>query len=148
MIGIDIREVRRYLNQVFILSKEVDSLERTLKELETAAGAGATDYEAIRVQSAKDPHAQMDSVAIKAWELKDTIQRRQDKILEIHSVINSIENPLYRVILIEYYLNQRTWNEVWDYLHYKPDTGYVRSLQHNSIVAAGKVMEAMGIMPE
>lgn len=140
--------MRRYLNQVFILSKEVDSLERTLKELETAAGAGATDYEAIRVQSAKDPHAQMDSVAIKAWELMDTIQRRQEKILEIHSVINSIENPLYRVILIEYYLNRKTWEDVWTYLHYTPDGGYVRILRRKAIEAAGKVMEEKGIMPD
>lgn len=126
----------------------MDSLQRTLEELETAAGAGATNYDAIRVQSARDPHAQMDAVAIKAWDLMDTIKRRQDKILEIHTVINSIENPLYRVILIEYYLNRKTWEEVWEYLHYTPDGGYVRILKRKAIEEAGKVMEGMGIMPE
>jgi len=126
----------------------VESLQRTLEELETAAGAGATNYEAIRVQSAHDPHTQLDSVAVKAWELMDTIQRRQDKILEIHSVINSIENPLYRVILIEYYLNRKTWEDVWTYLHYTPDGGYVRILRRKAIEAAGKVMEEKGIMPD
>lgn len=140
--------MKKYLGQANILSKEVESLQHTLEELETASGAGATKYDAIRVQSAKDPHAQMDSVAVKAWELMNTIQLRQDKILEIHSVINAIENPLYRVILIEYYLNQKTWEEVWTYLHYTPDGGYVRILQHSAIVAAGQIMEEKGISPE
>lgn len=148
MIGIDIGQVKRYLSQANILSKEVESLQRTLEELESAAGAGATKYDAIRVQSAKDPHAQMDSVAVKAWELMDTIKRRQDKILEIHSVINAIENPLYRVILIEYYLNQKTWEEVWVYLNFSPDGGYVRILQHSAIAAAGRVMEEKDILPD
>lgn len=140
--------MKRYLSQANILSKEVESLQRTLEELETAAGVGATDYEAIRVQSAHDPHAQMDSVAVKAWELMDTIKRRQEKILEIHSVINAIRNPLHRTILIEYYLNQKTWNEVWEYLHYKADTGYTRVLQHDAVAAAGRIIEEKGIQIE
>lgn len=148
MIRIDIGEVRRYLSQAVILSKEVISLQRTLEELETAAGVKATDYNAIRVQSAHDPHSQMDTVAIKAWELMDTIRRRQEKIIEIHSVINDIPNPLHRTILIEYYLNQKTWNEVWEFLDYNPEGGYTRTLQHDAVMAAGKVMEEKGIRME
>lgn len=148
MVRIDIDKVRKYLSQVYLLSKEVVSLQRTLEELETGAGVRATDYTAVHVQAALDPHSQMDAVAIKAWELMDTIRRRQEKILEIHSVINDVPNPLHRVILIEYYLNQRTWNEVWEYLHYNPDGGYVRALQHDAVMAVGKVMEEKGICVE
>ena len=135
-----LEEIREYLDTAYYISKEVESLEAAVAEMNDIAGLHGSNLEHDHVGSTKDPHATMDNVAILTERLYDRIREKNRAVAEVIEVINSVPSPLYRGILIDHYVTRMTWDEVWIKWNYAPGSGHTREMQRRAELAAGEAL--------
>lgn len=68
-------------------------------------------------------------------------QEWADKVLTALKVIESISNPLYRVFLIERYINRSTVKWTFEYMGYESSGGFIRRIQRESYQAFADAFE-------
>ena len=104
------RKLNYEINQLLIAKQEA---------LELACG-GAVDTSEERVQTSKENRTERKFIVYAEYD--SIINKRIDELIEckneIIRAINSVENPTYRALLIAYYINCKTWEQVADDLNY------------------------------
>lgn len=125
--------VKEFLKRGRLLNREILELtEARIKAFNSACG-GAVDTSGERVQTSKQNSSEIkfSSYAQYSMELEERIRelnRYRQNILEI---INRVESSTYRSVLIAYYINCKTWEQVADDLHYSLRT--VHRLHKNAL---------------
>ena len=102
---------KQYMNQVRRIDKEIsallDMVHRTRESLESIT----QNYDSDGSQATKDPH-KFDRLI----ELESLVDQKIDEQLklkaEILNTISKLQDRRMRIILTEYYLNMKTWEQV------------------------------------
>lgn len=117
----EVKEVKAWLSRAWKIDKEIDALLEA-KRLEYQRCVATTAmFDGEVVSSTKNPH-KFDRLA----ELEAKINRRVDALYmikaEILNAITAVDNPTYRTLLIERYINFKTWEKIavdmnYSYVH-------------------------------
>ena len=85
-----------------------------------AAVGGAVDYGAERVQASNGNSTERLFVSYSQYsaELEQRISELEDYQNEMLKLINNIPNSTYRTLLIEYYINCKSWERVEQDMNY------------------------------
>lgn len=107
-----------FLQRGWHLDREINALLRARAEARSRALTTTRSPDCAPSGGTADPHATFDRLA----ELEDTIDRRVDALTavkqEILTAIAGLEDPRYRTLLTERYVNFRTWEEIAVEMHY------------------------------
>lgn len=86
-----------------------------------AAVGGAVDYGAERVQASNGNSTERLFVSYSQYsaELEQRISELEDYQNEMLKLINNIPSSTYRTLLIEYYINCKSWEDVAECVSYE-----------------------------
>ena len=108
---------KQYLNRVRRIDKEIDRLLEVKKETSDRLMRITQNYAADGAQVTKDPH-KYDRLV----ELESMIDEKIDEMVglkkEILSTIMRLDDRRQRLVLIEYYIDTKTFEEIAVDLHY------------------------------
>lgn len=112
---------KTWLNQVYIVTKkELAAKEEIQSKILASITSGAVDYSKDRIQN-NNPQAQEERV-ISYAQATDDVERVREKIAKLIrvrlEVINMLPDSVMRTILIERYLNQKSWKRIEDSFSY------------------------------
>ena len=102
---------KEWLKRGWKLDREINALLRTKEETRERLMSITAGYAGEPVQGTRDPH-RYDRLA----ELDDKIDQRIDQLVaikqEILDAINQVPDERYRTLLIERYVNCKTWEQI------------------------------------
>ena len=101
--------VKEWLKNGRNLNFEIRALKEARSRALNAAVGGAVDYGAERVQASNGQYSA---------ELEQRISELEDYQNEMLKLINNIPNSTYRTLLIEYYINCKSWERVEQDMNY------------------------------
>lgn len=119
---------KQYLNRVRRVDKEITALLNLIQRTRDSITKITQAYDGDGTQSTKDPH-KFDRLA----ELESLVDEKIDEQLalktEILKTISKLTDRRYRLILTEYYLDMKTWEQVavdlnYSYMHVTRLHGY------------------------
>lgn len=106
---------KTWLNQVYIVTRrELAAKEEVQARILASITSGAVDYSKDRIQN-NNPQGQEDRVITYA-QATDDVEKVREKIARLIrvrlEVINQVPDSVLRTILIERYLNQKSWKKI------------------------------------
>lgn len=106
---------KTWLNQVYIITrKELAAKEEIQAKILASITSGAVDYSKDRIQN-NNPQAQEERM-ISYSQATDDVEKVREKIARLIrvrlEVINQVPDSVLRTILIERYLNQKSWKKI------------------------------------
>ena len=108
---------RQWLGRARYIDREIQSLERALQDARDQATRITQNYQSDGAQNTKDPH-KLD----KLGEYADMIREKRENLIavkqEITGAIYELESGRSRSVLMDYYVNGMTWEEVAAKNHY------------------------------
>lgn len=112
---------KTWLNQVYIVTrKELAAKEEIQAKILASITSGAVDYSKDRIQN-NNPQAQEERM-ISYSQATDDVEKVREKIAKLIrvrlEVINMLPDSVMRTILIERYLNQKSWKKIEDSFSY------------------------------
>lgn len=112
--------VKEWLKNGRNLNFEIRALKEARSRALTAAVGGAVDYGAERVQKSSGNSTERLFVSYSQYsaELEQRISELEDYQNEMLKLINNIPSSTYRTLLIEYYINCKSWEDVAECMNY------------------------------
>lgn len=111
---------KEWLRRARALDKEINQLLIAKQEAYEKALGGAVDTSEERVQSSSGNGTENKLINLVEYDF--LLNKRIDELVnckaEILKAINCVDNTLYRTLLIAYYVNCKTWEEVAKELNY------------------------------
>ena len=108
---------KQYLGRVRRVDREISALLRMVEKTRESVTSITQKYDSDGAQSSKDPH-KFDKLA----ELESLVDEKVDQLVdlkaEILRTIMKLEDNRQRMVLMEYYLEMKTWEQVAVDLHY------------------------------
>ena len=106
--------VKEWLKNGRNLNFEIRALKEARSRALNAAVGGAVDYGTERVQTSNGNSTERLFVSYSQYsaELEQRISELEDYQGEMLKLINNIPNSTYRTLLIEYYINCKSWEDV------------------------------------
>ena len=108
---------KQYLGRVRRVDREISALLRMVDKTRESVTNITQKYDSDGAQSTKDPH-KFDKLA----ELESLVDEKVDQLVdlkaEILRTIMKLEDNRQRMVLMEYYLEMKTWEQVAVDLHY------------------------------
>lgn len=106
--------VKEWLKNGRNLNFEIQALREARNRALNAAVGGAVDYGAERVQTSSGNGTERLFVEYSRYsaELERRIAELEDYRAEMLRLINKVSNTTYRTLLIEYYINCKSWEDV------------------------------------
>ena len=108
------KETKEWLKRARLLDKEIQQLLIAKREAYEKALGGAVDTSGERVQSSSGNSTENKLINLVEYDF--LLNKRIDELVnckaEILKVINEVENTLYRALLVAYYVNCKTWEDV------------------------------------
>lgn len=112
--------VKEFLKNGRKLNFEIDELIKERDKAFALACGGAVKYDDERVQTS--PGNVTENKFINYAEITAEIDRKIDELyayrIEMHHLINTIDNSLYRAVLTARYINCDTWEKIADNMGY------------------------------
>ena len=112
--------VKEWLNRGRYLDREIDQLLEDQQNALNLACGTAVSYGGEKVQTSKKNVTERRFIAYADYSAK--IDNRIDEPYaiktEIKAAINKLDDPLLRALLIAYYINMKTFDQVANELHY------------------------------
>ena len=119
---------KQYLNRVRRIDKEIDSLEEMKQKTRERLESVTQNYDSDGAQSTKDPHkydrlVELDSLIDQR--ISEQILLKKDTL----ATITQLSDRVQRMVLIKYYLQMKTWEQVavdmnYSYMHITRIHGY------------------------
>lgn len=118
--------VKEWLKNGRKLNFEIQELKEARDKALNNAIGGAVDYSAEKVQTSNGNSTERLFVSYSQYsaELEQRISELEEYQSEMLKLINNIPNSTYRALLLAYYVNCKTWDEVAEALNYS-----VRAIQ-------------------
>ena len=112
--------VKEWLKNGRNLNFEIRALKEARSRVLNAAVGGAVDYGAERVQKSSGNSTERLFVSYSQYsaELEQRISELEDYQNEMLKLINNITSSTYRTLLIEYYINCKSWEDVAECMNY------------------------------
>lgn len=112
--------VKEWLKNGRNLNFEIRALKEARSRALTAAVGGAVDCGAERVQKSSGNSTERLFVSYSQYsaELEQRISELEDYQNEMLKLINNIPSSTYRTLLIEYYINCKSWEDVAECMNY------------------------------
>ena len=102
---------KQYLNRARRIDSEINALLRLLQTTRDSLESITQNYDSDGSQSTKNPH-KFDRLV----ELESTVDNKVDELIalkaEILNTISNLNDNRQRIILTEYYLEMKTWEQV------------------------------------
>lgn len=102
---------KQYLNRARRIDKEINALLRLVQTTRESLESITQNYDSDGSQSTKNPH-KFDRLV----ELESTVDNKVDELIalkaEILNTISKLNDNRQRIILTEYYLEMKTWEQV------------------------------------
>lgn len=102
---------KQYLNRARRIDSEINALLRLLQTTRDSLESITQNYDSDGSQSTKNPH-KFDRLV----ELESTVDNKVDELIalkaEILNTISKLNDNRQRIILTEYYLEMKTWEQV------------------------------------
>ena len=113
-------KAKEYLNQVRMIDAEIQALKEQYHKAQLdAMFRGASDEPKVNTTSSGDAMA---NAAIRATELADLIQSRTKELehlkCNVMKIIMKVPDSRYRILLLERYFNNHTWEEIAERMEY------------------------------
>ena len=109
--------IRQWLGRARYIDREIQSLEKALEDARDQATKMTQAYDADPVGGTKDPH-KLDRLA----EYADMLRQKRDELidakLEITQAIFLLQDERQRIVLLNYYVNAMSWEEIAAQMHY------------------------------
>lgn len=119
---------KQYLNRVRRIDKEIEALLRLVQRTRESLETVTQNYDSDGAQSTKNPH-KYDRLV----ELESLVDEKIDQQIalkaEILNTIMQLEDRRQRLVLMEYYVEMKTWEQVavdmnYSYMHITRIHGY------------------------
>lgn len=119
---------KQYLNRVRRIDKEISSLLRLVQRTRESLEAVTQNYDSDGAQSTKNPH-RFDRLA----ELESLVDEKIDEQIQMKAdilcTIMKLDNRVQRILLMDYYVEMMTWEQVavdlnYSYMHITRLHGY------------------------
>ena len=119
---------KQYLNRVRRIDKEIEALLRLVQRTRESLETVTQNYDSDGAQSTKNPH-KYDRLV----ELESLVDEKIDQQIalkaEILNTIMQLEDRRQRLVLMEYYVEMKTWEQVavdmnYSYMHITRLHGY------------------------
>lgn len=112
--------VKEWLKNGRKLNFEIRALKEARSRALNAAVGGAVDYGTERVQTSNGNSTERLFVNYSQYsaELEQRISELEEYQSEMLKLINNIPNSTYRTLLIEYYINCKSWEKVEQDMNY------------------------------
>ena len=108
---------KQYLNRVRRVDKEISALLRMVEKTRESVTSITAKYDGDGAQSTKDPH-KFDRLA----ELESLVDEKVDQLVEMKAeilrTIMELNDSRHRIVLMEYYLEMKTFEEIAAGNHY------------------------------
>lgn len=105
---------KEYLKQAKTLDMEINAKAEELHQLQL--NASCVQSVAITERVINSHSNSSNKIVDKIVDLQNEINAEIDKLVdlkkEIKSKINRVKNPLYRTVLIDYYINNKSWEKI------------------------------------
>ena len=108
---------KQYLNRVRWVDKEIQALERLIIKTRESAESITQKYDSDGAQATKNPHKFDRLVELEAM-VNEKIQEQIGLKEETFLTIAKVKDRRQRIILTEYYLKMKTFEEISVDLHY------------------------------
>lgn len=121
-------KAKQYLNRVRRIDKEIEALLRLVQRTRESLETVTQNYDSDGAQSTKNPH-KYDRLV----ELESLVDAKIDEQIsmkaEILNTIMQLEDRRQRLVLMEYYVEMKTWEQVavdmnYSYMHITRIHGY------------------------
>lgn len=113
----DVYKARAWLNRARKIDKEINLLLDVLAQTKARVTSVTQSLDTVTVSGTKDPH-KFDRIA----ELESEIDNKVDEFVavkaDIFRVLSGLSNRNQRMVLIAYYLDMKTWEQIAVDLHY------------------------------
>lgn len=105
---------KEYLKQAKTLDMEINAKVEELHQLKLKAACvqGVAITERVSSSRGNSSNKAIDRIVDLQNEINAEIDKLVSLKLEIRSKINHLKNPLHRVILIDYYINNKSWEKI------------------------------------
>ena len=119
---------KQYLNRVRRIDKEISSLLRLVQRTRESLEAVTQNYDSDGAQSTKNPH-RFDRLA----ELESLVDEKIDEQIQLKAdilcTIMELDDRVQRILLMDYYVEMMTWEQVavdlnYSYMHITRLHGY------------------------
>lgn len=119
---------KQYLNRVRRIDKEIEALLRMVRKTRESLESMTQNYDGDGAQSTKNPH-KFDRLV----ELESMVDKKIDEQIdlkaEILNTIMQLDDRRQRLVLMEYYVEMKTWEQVavdlnYSYMHITRLHGY------------------------
>lgn len=119
---------KQYLNRVRRIDKEIEALLRMVRKTRESLESMTQNYDGDGAQSTKNPH-KFDKLV----ELESMVDKKIDEQIdlkaEILNTIMQLDDRRQRLVLMEYYVEMKTWEQVavdlnYSYMHITRLHGY------------------------
>lgn len=119
---------KQYLNRVRRIDKEIEALLRMVRKARESLESMTQNYDGDGAQSTKNPH-KFDRLV----ELESMVDKKIDEQIdlkaEILNTIMQLDDRRQRLVLMEYYVEMKTWEQVavdlnYSYMHITRLHGY------------------------
>ena len=112
--------VKEWLKRARVLDKEINQLLIAKREAYARAVGSGVDTSKEQVQGGGGNGTEDKFIRVADYEL--LIDKKIDKLLEIKQeiieAVNEVEDSTYRTLLLAYYVNCKTWEQVAEELNY------------------------------
>lgn len=115
------------------VEREITAKREQLASLMDSVTSITAQLSGVPGSPSKDPHRKMDSYAILSGDIQKEIDALCKIQTEVSNAINSVDVDQLRVLLIERYINRKTWKEISDILHYSYDGKRVFQLRTDAL---------------
>ena len=105
------KTAKQYLNRVRRVDKEITALLRMVEKTKDSVTSITQKYDSDGAQSTKDPH-KFDRLVMLESVVDEKVYQLVDLKAEILQTIMKLEDNRQRIVLIEYYLEMKTWEQV------------------------------------
>lgn len=102
---------KQYLRRVRRIDKEIEALLRLKQKTKDSLLSITQKYDGDGAQSTKDPH-KFDRLAEIESLIDSKVDEQIDMKAEILKTIMQLEDRTYRILLMEYYVEMKTWEQV------------------------------------
>ena len=107
-------------------------------ELKTTQISVQTIRERVQSSGSSDPMRIIDKIADMQAEIDAEIDKYIDLRNEARTMINQLADNRYRVVLTEYYLNNKTWEQVAEFMGYS--LRWVYRLHDSALIDFSKIL--------
>lgn len=108
---------KQYLNRVRRIDREIESLLRMVDKTKESVTSITQKYDGDGAQSTKDPH-KFDRLVTLESLVDEKVGQLVDLKAEILKTIMQLEDNRQRIVLMEYYLEMKTFEEIAASNHY------------------------------